>query len=101
MDYLTLGSTPSDESCAQVGSPNYTRDALSECRRFRDLLARAFPPPPGARFGVKSFPHDFGTYHEVVVLVDDQDSMGFALSVEEKLPSTWQELEHLAGKEPT
>jgi hypothetical protein len=66
-DYITLGSTPSDEPCASVGEPDYPEKALPECRRFLQLLRKTFgPEPEGARFSIQWFPHDFGSYCEVV-----------------------------------
>ena len=34
-DYLTIGSTPPDEDCAQVGSDDYLKRAFSEISRYR------------------------------------------------------------------
>jgi len=59
MDYINIGSTPPDEDCLPVGHPY----AHPECRVYKRQLEREFP---AGRFTVKSFPHDFGTYHEVV-----------------------------------
>ena len=91
-DYITLGSTPSDEDCAQVGTPSYRTDALQECRRFVAQLEQQFPAlPDGVYFSTKSFPHDFGTYYEVVVNYDDDDiaQVDAAFDVENNLPTNW------------
>lgn len=42
MDYLSLGPTPAEEGCAQVGAPDYVERATRECRRYVDV--------PGLRF---------------------------------------------------
>ncbi|GAF94626.1 unnamed protein product, partial [marine sediment metagenome] len=41
--------------------------------------------------GIKSFPHDFGTYSEVVVYFDDEieGSQDVALEVEGNTPEAW------------
>ena len=84
VDYLHIGSTPHSEDCIGVGNPDYYPKALEECERFKQQIARHYPPPPNARLKVKGFPHDFGTYHEVVVLFDDSDEVAtqYAYDVE-------------------
>jgi hypothetical protein len=55
---------------------------------IRDALGKE---PPGASLRVKSFPHDFGTYHEVVCFFDeaDQEAMEYAYKCEEQAPTDW------------
>ena len=92
-DYLTLGPSPSDEDCINVGVDNYHQLAKEECRRFKALLEERFPlPPPLTYFGIKSFPHDFGDYMEVVIYyeTEDEESENFAFSVEDNAPNTWE-----------
>ena len=89
---LYLGPTPAEESCAQVGLPNYRERALKECRAYLRQLVRVFgEPPAGARFALTSEAHDFGTYYEVVVQYDVQDEVAsaFAFRVEANLPDEW------------
>jgi len=65
-----------------------------ETRVFLGQLHRQFGTSPGtARLGVKSFPHDFGTYHEVVCSFDDTDEIGmdFAYRLENECPESWDE----------
>jgi len=59
MDYINIGSTPADEDCLPAGH-NFAR---RETQVYLRQLQREFP---SGRFSVKAFPHDFGTYHEVV-----------------------------------
>ncbi len=92
-NYFTLGPTPRDEPCACVGEADYEPRARAECKRFTALLRHKFgPEPEGARLTVKSFPHDFGPYHEVVVCFDDDfpDSVEYAFRCEDNLPATWE-----------
>lgn len=71
---LTIGSTPNAEDCAQVGSENYTERSRKECQAYINQLTRIYGEPPfGARYKISSNPHDFGTYHEVDIVFDDQN----------------------------
>ena len=75
-DYLNIGPTPADEPCAQVGRDNYHRHSMTETIAFthqwQRVLADNYPEVLVNVVG-KSFPHDFGTYREVVVYYDDDD----------------------------
>jgi hypothetical protein len=84
IDYLYIGSAPVEEDCAQVGSPDYSTKARAECRRFMDQIKRHYPEPENGWLQVKSNPHDFGTYYEVVACYDpsDADSAHWAFDVE-------------------
>ena len=93
-DYLSIGPTPCEESCAQVGDPDYCEKALPECRRFIELLRQKFGlEPAGAWLSIKWFPHDFGSYCEVVCNFDTtiEESVEYALRCEAELPATWGE----------
>ncbi len=68
-DYISIGSVPAGEECAQLGSPGYREQSIKECRAFRHQLERCFPK---AVFGIKIFEHDFGQYREVVAYYDDE-----------------------------
>lgn len=92
-EYLTLGSSPTDENCAQVGDEDYQVKSREECRRYIDLLLKKFgPEPTGAKLSVKSFPHDFGSYREVVCWYDTEipESFNYCLNIENNLPRTWE-----------
>ena len=89
---LELGSTPSGEDCVQVGSDSYFDLYIAEAKAYIDQLKRQFPNiPDGVSFGIKSFPHDFGTYHEVVVKYneDNEEAINFAFDVENNTPEYW------------
>jgi len=90
--YLSIGSSPPDEDCAQVGHANYKEKAAKECERYIKLIKITCGlPPENASLAIKSFPHDFGTYYEVVVYYDDQDenAINYAFHVEKNEPMTW------------
>lgn len=61
MDYINIGSTPPEEDCL----PNTHPKAREEVAIYRRQLEREFP---AGQFRVKAFPHDFGTYWEVVAM---------------------------------
>jgi hypothetical protein len=75
MDYLNVGSN----GFAQVGNEHYFAKSKIEMGYLLELIENKFPIPPGlkmlCRFAVKAFPHDFGTYHEIVLHFDD-DAIG-------------------------
>lgn len=94
-DFLTIGSSPIDEKCAQVGSPDYDRISRIECNAFINQLKRLFPK---GDFGIKSNPHDFGTYREVVASYsidpqtdEEREEMEAAFEAEGKTPERWDE----------
>jgi hypothetical protein len=94
-DYFSIGQTPSQEDCAQVGEPDYRRKALAECQRFIELIrATLGPEPEGAELAIKSFPHDFGTYYEVVIWFepDDDAAVAYAVRCEDDAPRSWTNL---------
>ena len=41
-DHMSIGSTPPDEDCAQVGSRDYDyrKRAIAEVKRYRDLIVK-------------------------------------------------------------
>jgi hypothetical protein len=93
-DYFTLGPTPTDEACAQVGEEDYADRARAECTRFIALLRHTFgPEPDGARLATKWFDHDFGAYCEVVVWFDTDipESVDYAHRCDDETPATWEQ----------
>ena len=97
---MNLGPTPAGETCIQLGSEDYNSKARNECRVYLKQLGRLYPnPPAGIRFGIRSFPHDFGSYLEVVVYFEeDEDCVNFAYDVESNLPEFWDETAKLELK---
>ena len=93
-NYLSLGPTPIEEPCVCVGEQDYMPRARAECRRFITLLRqKCGAEPEGARFAVKSFPHDFGDSLEVVCHFDEDlpASVEYAYRCENNLPHYWNE----------
>ena len=92
--YLSLAPAPTEEDCAQVGTPDYRDRALAECARFIRLLRQKIgPEPEGAWLSVQWFAHDFGPYCEVVCYyhTDIQASVEYAFHCEDNLPATWND----------
>lgn len=84
-NYLNIGSTPCEEDCFPAGHPK----AYAETLCYKRQLKREFP---AGIFRVKSFPHDFGSYHEVVAMLDgDQDSQQAAWDAEADASPTWDD----------
>ena len=72
-NFETIGCTPHDEPCAQVGSEGYAQRARVECQQFMKQITKHYPEPDNGWLKIKSFGHDFGTYYEVVACFDDED----------------------------
>jgi len=65
-----------------------------ECEIFLRQLRRVFgEPPEGAGLSIKSNPHDFGTYLEVVCWFDTgvEASVEYAFNMEKNTPEYWDD----------
>jgi hypothetical protein len=96
LDYLNLGSTPSDEDCAQVGSPDYQNRANKELDAYKAQLERMFPgweTHKNLKFKKMWFPHDFGSYGEIVITFDPDNELeaATAIEIEWNTPTNWDE----------
>lgn len=92
-DLVYLGSSPVDELCVQVGSPDYDFRAEVECRRYIETIRKQFgPEPEGAELKIKWALHEFGRYAEVVCEFDDSNAKAteYAFKIEDDLPKTWE-----------
>lgn len=93
IDYFEIGPTPCNEDCAQVGTDNYRTMANIEMDAYVDQLYRIFGEKiEGSMitFAKKWFPHDFGTYGEVVIKYDDADpNSHLVYEIERELPDQW------------
>jgi hypothetical protein len=95
MDYLNIGSVPYGEECVQTGSDDYERLQRIECIVFKHQLERMFPK---GLFMIKTFPHDFGSYKEVVAYFDENSNsevqkaaFDAAFETEANAPEYWDE----------
>jgi hypothetical protein len=94
-DYIEIGPVPSDEQCAQVGSNNFYKNCMTECKAFMQAIRKKLGEEPSwAQLSIKANPHDFGTYYEVVCYYDDEhpESLEYALKCESDAPRTWTEV---------
>ena len=93
-DEIEVGQAPCEEECAQVGTPGYRDQAIAECKAYIEAIRNCVGrEPEGARLAYKGFPHDYGTYYEVVVYYDTDvpEARDYAYMVESQAPTTWEE----------
>ena len=93
-DYLSIGPVPANEECEQLGTNYNPSKARKECNTFIAQLRRQFGnEPDGARLSVKSNPHDFGTYLDVVCYYDDDmpESVEYAFKCEGEASPNWDD----------
>lgn len=85
-EYLCIGPTPYEESCQQVGTPSFDKKKeMLELEAYKQQLLRVYgDPPEGAAINIKSFPHDFGSYREVICRYnpDDEKAVEYAFAME-------------------
>lgn len=100
MDSIDIGPVPPEENCQQVGTAGYDPQlARQECRAYIALLRRVLgDEPSGARLVIKSNPHDYGNYLEVVCKYDDNNetAVDYAFKCESSGPAEW---DHIARVE--
>jgi len=94
--YIELGSSPSGEDCAQLGTPGYYDRMTVEIGELRRMMEQVHPAPdtcPSARYVRKSFQHDFGTYYELCAYFDDRDpvSIQWSFEAERCVPERWDD----------
>jgi len=96
IDYISIGCSPYDEDCAQVGSAGFRERASIEMNVYIDQLHRMFPQIEDSdlTLAIKWFPHDFGSYGEVVVKYSDAnpDDEALALFLENNAPDLWDDI---------
>ena len=93
-DYIHLsGTTPYNESCAQVGSDDYTKNARMEAHAYISQLTRTFGVnPEGTRFALAHNPHDFGMYIDIRFFYDDEDASHLAyMALVESRCANWDD----------
>lgn len=97
-DYITLGATPCDEPCEQLGDGYDRSKALLECRVYRDQLLRIAKEagkevPAGLTLAPKGERHDFGTYYEVAATFDsnDHEAIEMAYWFDHNVPANWDD----------
>jgi hypothetical protein len=93
-DVITLGPTPCEESCAQLGTSTYPERSSIECRAFRRMLLRFFPPPmdESARLVIQRQPYEQESYREVAVRYTRAGGLEYALMLERNLPTRWDDV---------
>ncbi|MEZ6142950.1 MAG: hypothetical protein R3B84_20490 [Zavarzinella sp.] len=100
-DYLPVGPAPAEETCVAVGERDYSKKARTECQQYiQAIRAKLGQEPEGARLGIKSFTHDFGSYFEVVCYFEAENpkAVEYAYRCEGEAPTTWEEVGMTAPK---
>ena len=94
-DHVSIGPSPCDETSVQVEPSGACVEAmLAECKRFLELTRKKMgEEPDGAWLSVKGFPHEFGTYYEVVCNFydDNEQAVAYAYRCESEAPRTWDD----------
>jgi hypothetical protein len=96
---MEFDTTPSGEPCVQVGNPNIHTLARKEYSAIKGQLYRLHGSKLD-KVGVQLrwFPHDFGSYPQVVIswleMDDGNESEGqnIALDIESSWPEQWDEV---------
>ena len=77
-----------------MGNENYAKFSRLEAKVLIDQIKRTVGEPPiKAHLIIINCPHDFGTYHDVAVVYDDEDdeASDYMLKVESQLPHKWDD----------
>jgi hypothetical protein len=91
-DWFSIGATPAEEPCEQVGTSGYDGNkARIECRIFKNMLERTLKPT--ISLGIKKHNHEAGGYLEVVCYFDDEveAEVQEMLRLESEAPGKWDE----------
>lgn len=100
-DEISIGSTePCGEDCPQVGEPDYHTRARENGKRFIATLRFMFgPEPEGAALRIRSNPHDFGSYLDVVCRFDSANEIAtrYAYRCEADAPEQWLPFKRLCA----
>ena len=86
-DYLLIDTTPWEETCTQIGDPDYYGKARAEGRRMIAQIDKHYPLPENASMGyttLKSESHEYGSYYQIKIIYDDECelSTNWAYSIE-------------------
>lgn len=97
-DYITLGSSPLDEDCAQVGTDEYQQRSRAELQQLKRMMQDIHPEIALGYYTVKAFPHEFGTYHELCAMFDDdyEATVNWAFEAEDTVPAKWDDQARIA-----
>ena len=92
-DYIDIGPVPSDEECTPVGEDR--EKEMRECRAYIEAIRKKLGnEPKGASLKIKSNPHEFGSYLEVVCYYEEENETAteYAFKCEGEAPTTWAEV---------
>jgi hypothetical protein len=91
VDFYEFDTTPLDEMGVQVSSStDYMPAMRTEAKRMLEICRKLWP---SMEWGIKSNPHDFGSYLSIIVKFNDDDETvwDYINKIENEWPSTWDE----------
>ena len=94
-DDISIGSSPCDSECAQLGDDGYHSRAMVECSALIAQIKRELgSEPEGAFLKIKNCPHDFGSYYDVICVFDTENAKArnYAFKCESDTPMRWDEV---------
>jgi hypothetical protein len=99
-DFVEIGPTPWEESCAQSSELDFRAKARKETEVFKGQILRTFgQPPEGVELRIAWSPHEYAAYPELRIYFDTEVGAEWAYGVEGKIPPRWDD-ESLAALPP-
>ncbi len=99
-DFVEIGPTPWEESCAQSSEPDFRAKARKETEVFRSQILRTFgQPPEGVELRIAWSPHEYAAYPELRIYFETEAGAEWAYGVEGRTPPRWDD-ESLAALPP-
>ena len=90
IEFLDLGSVPSEEECAEVGGEDFSSRAWKEVKAYREQLKRTFgDEPDGSKLLIKSNPQLGNKLTVVCAYNQSKEAVDYAFTCESRGPAYW------------
>lgn len=94
VDHIYLGPAPAYEACADAYEE--PERARKECRVWKNQIERWMEgalgkKPVGLTLRVIRSQHDYCDYYEVAAKCEDEESLGYAIDIETRCPTQWDD----------
>jgi hypothetical protein len=89
-DFIIIGTAPIHERTAQPGDIAYYEQCMLEIQAYMTQLKRQIPEITKFKIKKVSFPHDFGTMHEIMIVFEESQKQE-VYRIEENLPHFWDQ----------